>query len=203
MFLASDVTDDLTAHAGGAERQRLPPGQRLDSGWPVLHYDAIPRIDMATWRFHVFGLVERQVELSWDEFKALPQTRVNSDIHCVTTWSKFDNDWEGVRFRDLVAAANPLPEARYVMFHSYGGYTTNVPLEELGGDDILLAHSHDGQPLTPEHGGPLRGMIPHLYFWKSAKWVRGIEFMADDRPGFWEQYGYHMHGDPWTEERYR
>lgn len=202
MSVSSDVTEDLESQALDKDRPRLPPGQRLDSGWPVLHYGAIPQIDLTTWRFNVFGLVERQVELKWEEFMALPQTRIRRDIHCVTTWSKFDNVWEGVRFSDVVALANPLPEARAVMFHSYGGYTTNVPLEDLKGDDNLLAHSHDGKPLTPEHGWPLRGMIPELYFWKSAKWVRGIEFLPSDRPGFWEQYGYHMHGDPWTEERY-
>ena len=168
----------------------------------MLHYGGIPRIDLAQWEFGIVGLVEQEVALSWDQFMALPQVRLRTDIHCVTAWSRFDNDWEGVRFRDVMALANVSPEAKHVMFHSYGGYTTNVPLEKLLGDDVLLAHSHDGRPLDPEHGWPLRGMIPHLYFWKSAKWVRGIEFISEDRPGFWEMYGYHMHGDPWTEERY-
>jgi len=168
----------------------------------VLHYGSIPRIDLSAWEFRAFGLVEEERRLSWQELMALPQVRTRNDIHCVTTWSKFDNDWEGVRFRDVATLVRPNPEARHVIFHSYGGYTTNVPLAELLADDVLFAHSHGGQPLTPEHGWPLRGVIPHLYFWKSAKWVRGIEFVADDRPGFWEMYGYHMHGDPWTEERY-
>ena len=171
-------------------------------GWPVLQYGGTPHIDLSTWDFRIFGLVRDEVTLDWEGFMALPQTQVRTDIHCVTTWSKFDNDWEGVRFRDLLALCEPLPEATHVMFHCYGGYTTNLALDELTGDDVLLAHSHGGQPLTPEHGWPLRGMVPHLYFWKSAKWVRGIELMAADRPGFWEMYGYHMHGDPWTEERY-
>lgn len=183
-------------------RLRLPPGQRLTDGWPVLHYGAIPRIDLATWEFKIVGLVDEEQSLSWEQFMALPQTSLRTDIHCVTTWSKFDNDWEGVRFRDVMALVNVRPEAKHVIFHSYGGYTTNVPLAELMGDGVLLAHTHNGQPLAPEHGWPLRGMIPQLYFWKSAKWVRGIEFVAEDRPGFWEMYGYHMHGDPWREERY-
>ncbi|MQA00673.1 MAG: molybdopterin-dependent oxidoreductase [Dehalococcoidia bacterium] len=183
-------------------RPRLPPGQRLTDGWPVLHYGGIPRIDLATWEFRVFGLVEEELTLNWDEFMALPQAQMQNDIHCVTTWSKFDNDWQGVRFRDIVARVKPLPEAKHVVFHSYGGYTTNVPLDEMLSDDDMLAHTHNGEPLSIEHGWPLRGVIPHLYFWKSAKWVRGMEFVAQDRPGFWEMYGYHMHGDPWTEERY-
>jgi DMSO/TMAO reductase YedYZ molybdopterin-dependent catalytic subunit len=183
-------------------RPRLPPGQRLVESWPVLHYGGIPRIDRSSWEFRIFGLVPEERTLSWDAFMALPQTTLRTDIHCVTTWSRYDNDWEGVAFREILRLANPLPEAKHVIFHSYGGYTTNLPIAELDRDDVMLAHSHDGQPLTAEHGGPLRGMIPHLYFWKSAKWVRGIEFVAEDRPGFWEMYGYHMHGDPWTEERY-
>ncbi len=183
-------------------RRRLPPGQRLTEGWPVLHYGSIPKIDLDTWEFRIFGLVEEEVRLSWQEFLALPQVRVTSDIHCVTTWSKYDNDWEGVRFRDLLDLVQLKPGATHVMFHSYGGYTTNVPLSELMRDDVLLAHRHSGEPLRPEHGWPLRSVVPDLYFWKSAKWVRGLEFMPDDRPGFWEMYGYHMHGDPWAEERY-
>jgi DMSO/TMAO reductase YedYZ molybdopterin-dependent catalytic subunit len=183
-------------------RKRLPPGQRLTDGWPVLHYGSIPRIDLKEWRLDIFGLVEEEKSLTWEEFMALPQVRTRSDIHCVTTWSKFDNDWEGVRWTDIQSLVRVKPEAKHVIFHSYGGYTTNVPLAELQGPENMLVHSHNGQPLTPEHGWPLRGLVPNLYFWKSAKWVRGIEFVAQDRPGFWEMYGYHMHGDPWTEERY-
>ena len=197
-----DITRGQPGSPPAGDRRRLPPGQRLTDGWPVLHYGAIPEIELAGWELRVFGLVEEERQLNWDEFMALPQVQLRSDIHCVTSWSKFDNDWEGVRFRDVMALVAVRPEAKHVMFHCYGGYTTNVPLGELLGDDILLAHTHNGRPLSPEHGGPLRGMIPQLYFWKSAKWVRGIEFIAEDRPGFWEIYGYHMHGDPWTEERY-
>ena len=183
-------------------RPRLPPGQRKTDGWPVLHYGSIPKVDLATWELRIFGLVEQETTLSWEQFTALPQESSRSDIHCVTTWSKYDNDWVGVPFVDLQALARPTPEAQHVIFHSYGGYTTNVPLSELQGRENMLVHTHSGQPLTPDHGGPLRGLVPALYFWKSAKWVRGIEFVASDRPGFWEMYGYHMHGDPWTEERY-
>ena len=183
-------------------RPRLPPGQRLTDGWPVLHYGSIPNVDLGAWELKIFGLVEQEVTLSWEQFNALPQQDSRSDIHCVTTWSKYDNDWAGVPFVDLQALVRVKPEAQHVIFHSYGGYTTNVPLAEVQGPENMLVHTHNGAPLTGEHGGPLRGLVPALYFWKSAKWVRGIEFVASDRPGFWEMYGYHMHGDPWTEERY-
>ena len=181
---------------------RLPAGQKLTDGWPVLQYGNTPAVDIATWKFSIVGLVDEEVHFTWDEFLALPQTTVRSDIHCVTHWSKFDNDWTGVRFRDVLARATLSPRAKYVMVHSYGGYTTNVALEELMGDDVLFAHEHNREPLTKEHGWPLRLVVPKLYFWKSAKWVRGIVLMDSDKPGFWEMYGYHIHGDPWKEERY-
>jgi len=181
---------------------RLPPGQKLTDGWPVLHYGGIPDIDLASWKLSVVGLVDEELHLSWDEFMALPQTTLRSDIHCVTHWSKFDNDWTGVTFRDLWAHVKARPQATHAMVHSYGGYTTNVALGELLDDDVILAHSHNGEPLTKEHGWPLRLVVPKLYFWKSAKWVRGLVLMDSDRPGFWEMYGYHIHGDPWKEERY-
>ncbi|MEX2375668.1 MAG: sulfite oxidase-like oxidoreductase [Dehalococcoidia bacterium] len=195
-------TDPRTEQARQDGRKRLPPGQRLTDGWPVLHYGSIPRVDLAQWQLEIFGLVEEDVTLTWDELMALPQSTAHNDIHCVTTWSKFDNDWEGVRFADLLALVQVKPEAAHVIFHSYGGYTTNVPLDEIQGPENMLVHTHDGQPLSEEHGWPLRALVPNLYLWKSAKWIRGIEFVAQDRPGFWEMYGYHMHGDPWTEERY-
>jgi DMSO/TMAO reductase YedYZ molybdopterin-dependent catalytic subunit len=185
-----------------AKTPRLAPGQRLTDNWPVLTYGGVPKIDLETWEFRVFGLVENEVRLNWEQFMALPQVNSRSDIHCVTTWSRYDNDWGGVQIADVLALAGVKPEAKHVMFHCYGGYTTNVPLDELLYNDALLAHTHDGAPLPAEHGGPLRGVVPHLYFWKSAKWVRGMELMAEERPGFWEMYGYHIHGDPWTEERY-
>ena len=148
------------------------------------------------------GLVEEEVHFTWDEFMALPQTTVRSDIHCVTHWSKFDNDWTGVHIRDVLSRVKLKPEAKHVMVHSHGGYTTNIPLAELVDEDVLFAHSHDGKPLEKQHGWPLRLVVPKLYFWKSAKWVRGMVAMPDEKPGFWEMYGYHIHGDPWTEERY-
>lgn len=182
---------------------RLPPGQKAVETWPVLHYGSIPRIDLKTWTFRVTGLVEEEKTWTWEEFMALPQVTVTNDIHCVTHWSRFDNTWTGVAFKEVLKHIRPLPEAKHVMFYCYGGYTTNVPLADLlARDDVLFAHSHDGKPLTPEHGWPLRLVVPHLYFWKSAKWVRGMEFMERENPGFWEMYGYHIHGDPWKEERY-
>ena len=181
---------------------RLPDGQRLTQDWPVLTYGGVPQIDLATWEFRIFGLVEAEVKINWDQFNALPQSHDRSDIHCVTTWTRYDNEWDGVLFRDVLALAKVLPEAKHVMFHSYGGYTTNVQLDELMGDDTMFAHTHNGEPISPDHGGPVRGVVPKLYFWKSAKWVRAIELLPDERPGFWEMYGYHIHGDPWTEERY-
>jgi len=182
--------------------ERLPPGQKPTDGWPVLNYGGIPRIDAATWRFRVWGLVEEDKEWTWDEFLALPQISDVSDIHCVTQWSKFDNEWEGISWRELLRHVKPLPDAKHVMAHCYGGYTTNIALADLDDDDVLFAFKHNGQPLAPEHGGPMRLVVPKLYFWKSAKWIRGVEFIGEERPGFWEMYGYHIHGDPWKEERY-
>ena len=181
---------------------RVPPGQKVVEDWPVLTYGPVPRIDLGTWTLRIFGAVEEEVTFTWQQFMALPQVKVRADMHCVTGWSKMDNEWSGVAFRELVRHVRPKPEARAVMVHSYGGYTTNVLLEDLLRDDVLLAHSHNGQPLPAEHGGPLRLMAPHLYAWKSAKWARGLEFLPKDRPGFWESYGYHIRGDPFKEERY-
>ncbi len=181
---------------------RVPPGQTVTEKWPVLHYGSVPRVDLKHWRFRVFGRVENPFELTWDEFMALPQTTIKSDVHCVTAWSKLDNEWTGVHVREILNRVRRQPGADWVMVHAENGYTTNIPLADLDRDDVLFAHSHNGQPLTPEHGAPLRLVVPHLYFWKSAKWVRGLEFMDADRPGFWENYGYHMRGDPWKEERY-
>ncbi|MEK7693624.1 MAG: sulfite oxidase-like oxidoreductase [Chloroflexota bacterium] len=197
---------DLFNKRGKEDRERfgerLPPGQKLTDGWPVLHYGGVPAIDLATWKFSVVGLVEDEAHFTWDEFTALPQTTLRSDIHCVTHWSKFDNDWAGVKFTDLAERLKVKPEAKHVMLHSYGGYTTNISLAELMDDGVLFAYQHNGQPLEKEHGWPLRLVVPKLYFWKSAKWVRGMVFMDDEKPGFWEMYGYHIHGDPWREERY-
>jgi DMSO/TMAO reductase YedYZ molybdopterin-dependent catalytic subunit len=181
---------------------RLPPGQRLTPGWPVLHYGSIPRLDKDSWRFHVWGLVEEEKSYDWESFNAVGQVEEFNDIHCVTTWSKYDNTWNGIPFKELFDQWNVKPEATHAMLHCYGGYTTNVPLSDLLAEQVMFAHSHDGEEISAEHGGPIRLVVPHLYFWKSAKWVGGIQFLNEDRPGFWETYGYHMYGDPWKEQRY-
>lgn len=182
---------------------RIPPGQVLTKKWPVLHYGDVPQIDLQQWRFRIFGLVDQEVTLTYPEFMRLPRTKVTCDIHCVTRWSRLDNEFEGVLARDVLRLARLKPEARYAMIHAEGGFTTNLPLADLMRDDVLFAFRCNGEDLTPEHGWPLRLVVPHLYFWKSAKWVTGIELMAEDKPGFWEQQGYHMYGDPWKEQRYR
>ena len=181
---------------------RIPPGQRLTDKFPVLHYGSVPQFDRATWDLKVFGLVEEPLTLSYDQFLELPVTRIVTDIHCVTTWSKLDTTWEGVLFRELMNSVQVDPEARFVMVHCEQDFTTNVPLEVLMDDDVLLAYRYDDQPLSPEHGYPLRLVVPKKYFWKSAKWIRGLELMAQDRLGFWEVRGYHNNADPWKEERY-
>lgn len=183
-------------------RDRLPPGQVLTAKWPVLHYGLVPQVDTASWTFEVSGLVERPYAITWDELLALPRTTVRCDIHCVTTWSRFDNTFEGVAVRLLLERAGANPAARFCLVHAEQEFTTNLPLADLDRPDNLIALKHDGDWLTPEHGGPARLLVPHLYFWKSAKWVRGFELLEQDIPGFWEQNGYHMRGDPWTEERY-
>jgi DMSO/TMAO reductase YedYZ molybdopterin-dependent catalytic subunit len=186
----------------GADRQRVPPGQWVTKQWPVLHYGGVPRANLQAWDFRVYGLVEQSLRLSYDELLAMPKTQVKADIHCVTRWSLLDSTWEGVAFADLVKLVRPKPEALFVMAHCEQGYTTSVPLEVLMGADVLLCTKRDGQDLTPEHGWPLRLFVPAKYFWKSAKWLRGLEFMAQDRLGFWEQAGYNNSADPWREERF-
>jgi len=187
---------------GDAGKARVPPGQKVVGNWPVLSYGEVPRIDLKEWTFTVGGLVEEVRTFTWEEFAGLPQATIDSDVHCVTQWTRLDNHWEGVPTREVVTLARPKPEARFVMVHCYGGYTTNLRLDDFLSDDALFALKHDGEPLSPEHGGPLRLVVPKLYFWKSAKWVRGLLFMERERPGFWETYGYHIRGDPWKEERY-
>ena len=184
------------------EGPHAPPGQFVTEKFPVLTFGPTPRIDLSTWQFRISGLVEEEITLDWQEFNALPQTRLDAEFHCVTQWSKLQNVWEGILFTDLLKLVAPKPEAAYVMAHCYGGYTTNVALDVLNDDDVLFAHSHDGAPLDAEHGGPMRLVVPKRYGWKSAKWVNGIEFMAENAPGFWEMRGYHMEGDPWKEERF-
>jgi DMSO/TMAO reductase YedYZ molybdopterin-dependent catalytic subunit len=182
--------------------RRTPPGQALTTRFPVLHYGGVPTLDPATWTFRLFGLVAAERSLTWEEFRALPRVTLTSDFHCVTGWSRLDNTWEGVPTREVVSLARPDPAARFVMVHGANGYTTNLPLEALLGEDCLFAFRHDGADLTAEHGGPMRLVVPRLYAWKSAKWCTGLEFLSEDQPGFWERNGYHMHGDPWREERY-
>jgi DMSO/TMAO reductase YedYZ molybdopterin-dependent catalytic subunit len=181
---------------------RLPPGQSLTLKWPVLHYGSVPRFDPERWDFRVYGAVDAPVRWTWSEFNALPQVKRHSDFHCVTRWSRFDNDWEGVAFREVLEGVKLKAGARYVLVHAEQGFTANVPLADLDREEVLLATHHDGQPLSPDHGYPLRLIVPHLYAWKSVKWVRGIEFLDQDAPGFWEQNGYHMYGDPWREQRF-
>ena len=181
---------------------RIPPGQTLTGKWPVLTYGRTPRFDPTRWRFRCFGLVEREVSFTWEELLALPRVTLTSDVHCVTRWSKLDNVWEGVHVREIMKRVTPLPGARYVMEHADPDYTTNIALEDLLDDDVLLALRHNGRDLEPDHGGPLRLVVPKLYFWKSAKWLRAFEFLDVNPPGFWEQNGYHMRADPWREERY-
>lgn len=186
------------------EKTRVPPGQHVTKGFPVLHHGQVPSIDAAAWRLAVFGLVEKPVTLEYDALRALPHTLLTADIHCVTGWSKLDNTWEGVRTRDLMDLVRVKPAARFVMVHAARGFTTNLPLADFLQPDVLLAWGLGGAPLAPEHGWPLRLVVPHLFFWKSAKWVEGIELTTEDQPGFWEQAGYHMRGDPWQpKNRYR
>lgn len=183
-------------------KRRLPPGQIETRKWPVLHYGTVPIVDTATWRFRINGEVEHPVDLSWAELIALPHQQTFCDIHCVTRWSRYDNMFDGIPVSALLAMAKPKPTATHALVHAEHGYTTNIPLEDLDLPANLVALSHNGAPLEPEHGGPVRLLVPHLYFWKSAKWVKSIELMEGDYPGFWEQNGYHMRGDPWAEERY-
>jgi DMSO/TMAO reductase YedYZ molybdopterin-dependent catalytic subunit len=187
---------------GHEEGARVPPGQFLTRKFPVLTHGATPKIELGQWRLGLSGLVEEEVELDWKAFRALPWITVEADFHCVTQWSALDNLWEGVPFSELAAMARPRAEAKFIMAHCYGGYTTNLPLEvalESGG---ILAHKHNGQELSWDHGWPVRLIIPSRYGWKSAKWVNDIEFLEKDSPGFWEMRGYHNGGDPWKEERF-
>jgi len=182
--------------------KRVPPGQRLVKGWPVLHYGPIPKFDQAAWDLEVSGLVESPFKLTYAELKALGPADVQADMHCVTGWSTLDNEWTGVPFRVLAEKAKPKPEAKWVIAHCDYGYTSDLSLEVMMDDDVLVAWAHEGEDLAPEHGFPLRLVVPKRYAWKSAKWLRGLEFTAQNERGFWEVRGYHVHADPWGEERY-
>ena len=181
---------------------RVPPGQHLAKGFPVLTYGDTPQVKKADWQLNVFGLVKTPKTFSWDDFMALPQTEFTADFHCVTTWSKLDVKWRGIKITDFLKEISVEPEAVHVMEHCYGGYTTNLPLEDFTREENFFAHTLYGEPLPAEHGGPMRTVVPHLYAWKSAKWISGIEFLPKMELGFWERNGYHHRGEPFAEERY-
>lgn len=186
----------------GIDPARVPPGQYVTQKFPVLTYGPVPEIDLGEWSLEVFGEVEHPFTLTWDELQGLEQVTLTTDIHCVTRWSKLDTTWTGVRVRDLLARAGVKPTGTHVMAHSDGGYTTNIPLDVLLDDDVLVAHLYDGRPLEPDHGWPARLLVPKKYFWKSAKFLRRLEVMPENRQGFWELNGYHDDGDPWAEQRH-
>lgn len=186
----------------GINPDRLPPGQYHTERFPVLHVGSVPKPNLATWDFTVDGLVGNPVRWNWDEFQSMKRTDIETDIHCVTKWSKFDTTWSGVSVGDVWAAIEPSPEATHVLVRAEGGYTANLPLEDFLATPNLFADRFDGEPLEADHGYPMRLVVPHLYFWKSVKWVRGFTLIAGDQPGFWEQNGYHMYGDPFLEQRY-
>ena len=186
----------------GYDPARLPPGQYLTEKWPVLHAGSVPETDLATWDLTVGGEIEEPLSLTWGEFQELPTVEVTMDIHCVTRWSRFDTSFRGVHWRELAKLVEPKPSARFVLAHAEAGFTSNVPLAAIEDENAVLAYEADGEPLIPEHGWPLRLVVPSRYFWKSAKWLRGLELRAADEPGFWERYGYHNDADYWKEERY-
>ena len=192
----------LTGSPDEAHEHRLPPGQRLVTNWPVLDLGIQPDLPREDWRLTVDGLVANPITWDWAALNEQPVFEDVSDIHCVTQWSKYDNRWTGVSTRHMLSVVQPLPNAEHVILHGYDGYTTNLRLDHFAEDDCLLAHSHDGAPINREHGGPVRLIIPRYYLWKSAKWLKRIEFVPADKPGFWETRGYHNEGDPWTEQRY-
>lgn len=192
----------LTGKVERAEHERLPPGQHLVRDWPILDLGMTPQVSEQSFRLDVTGAVEHPVSWNFSQFKAQPQTSFVTDIHCVTTWSRYDNRWDGVSTRDLLDIVMPRAEARFVELYSSDGYTTNLTIEDFAAEDAIVAHSWEGKPLTRDHGGPVRLVVPHLYFWKSAKWINRIHFLDRNKPGFWERNGYHDRGDPWNEERY-
>ncbi|QKF34654.1 sulfite oxidase-like oxidoreductase [Bacillus velezensis] len=185
------------------QSERIPPNQNVTTKFPVLHAGNVPYYeDMSKWNLQVYGLVDRPMLLSFEDIKAFPEAEVKNDIHCVTGWSRLDNIWQGIRAKDIAEKAGVHEEAGFVILHAEEGWTANLPLSDFTRETSLLAYAHNGEPLTPEHGYPLRGVFPHLYFWKSAKWLRGIQFTKENHPGFWEKNGYHMRGDPWKNERF-
>jgi len=184
------------------QKKRVPPGQYVTLKWPVLHYGSVPGTNLATWNFRVWGEVDSPFSITWDEFRQMPRKKVHTDIHCVTRWSRLDTDWEGVPIQHILERGKVKPSAHFVLAHCEQGYTANLPLDVLDDDDVMLADIADGAPVTPEHGYPLRLLVPKRYFWKSAKWIRGLQFLPQDQLGFWERYGYNNNADPWKEERF-
>jgi len=198
------LAEDVIVSPDTLRENRLPPRQSRTRKWPVLDAGGPPPIDLSRWRFEIAGLVSKPASWSWPEFQTLPRARVFGDMHCVTRWSRLGNLWQGVRTSELIDRVAVQPQARYVLVHAHdGGWTTNLPLDDFVAEDALLADTHDGEPIPLEHGGPLRLIVPRLYAWKSAKWVRGITLLSHDEAGYWERAGYHMRGDPWREERFR
>lgn len=196
------VKAPLAANVPPELKHRVPPGQTVTDRFPILHEGEVPQYDMSTWSIKVFGEVEQELIFTFDQLMNMPQTNVTCDIHCVTRWSKLDTNWTGIAFKDLLPLLGVKPNAKYVMVYGDSDYTTNIPLKDLMHDNILLAHSFEQEPLTEKHGGPMRLIVPHLYFWKSVKWITGLEFMNEDAPGFWEQNGFHMYGEPFAEQRF-
>jgi DMSO/TMAO reductase YedYZ molybdopterin-dependent catalytic subunit len=183
-------------------RPRLPPGQYLTKKWPILSYETTPKFDADAYRFKIWGEVEEPMELTWKQLQSLPHVTLTADFHCVTTWSRYENAWEGIHISEIIKLVKPRETAKFVVAHSWTGYTTNMPYSDFNDDDVIVAFSHDGTPIEADHGGPVRLIVPKLYAYKSAKWLSGIEFVEQDHPGFWEVRGYHNHADPWQEERY-
>ena len=202
MGILSNISERKQLEARVKAEGRLPPGQSATLKWPVLHLGDVPRFDPERWDFRTTGLVRHPLRLNWKEFRALPRTAVTADFHCVTRWSRFDNHWEGVSFRTIHDLTQPLSSATHVLVHGEGEYTTNLPITDLMDPSVLFADRHDGGPLAPKHGGPLRLVVPKHYGWKSAKWVRALEFLSGDEAGYWERNGYHMYGDPVKEQRF-
>jgi len=186
----------------GYDPARLPPGQYLTEKWPVLHAGSVPKIDLATWDLTVTGEVERDLTLTWEQLLELPSREVTVDIHCVTRWSRFDTTFKGVHWSELAKLVSPKPSARFVIAHAEQGFASNMPIDAIEDENALIAYEADGEPLTPDHGWPVRLVVPSRYFWKSAKWLRGLEHRSTDEPGFWERYGYHNDANYWREERY-
>lgn len=199
-----EVADDVIISPDTHRENRIPPGQTRTKKWPVLHASDVPDVTREKWKLEIGGLLDQPLSFTWDEFQKLPRVKVFSDFHCVTTWSRLGNLWGGVSVREIMNRAGIQPAAKFVVITGYDwGWTTNLPLEDFLAEDALFVDLHDGEPLDADHGGPVRLIVPRLYAWKSAKWVRRVELVAEDKPGYWEQAGYHNHGDPWTEERFR